>query len=291
MGGTSRLRAEEKRRRKLVAAQMAAASAARAADAFASAKMSRFKRFSKKVKEYRVAILKALPLGVFLPMALFLGSVGPDDFSRNYAAWARTFGLTDLAEYLGIYATGSRVFWGTILISFVYVAIAFVIPALMKSLQRDRAVVAVPISVALIVAVAVYGQYAISYPAERHISEHQRAKLKEILSPIASDFPRALAVAAVNDPEANAYAIELMTALALTGIKVVSTDTHILVPTIIRALTPNVRGVFFQVRDPKNPPQEVKQLADAMNEAGIAVNFYNNVDFPDTDYALSVGLK
>lgn len=102
-------------------------------------------------------------------------------------------------------------------------------------------------------AVAVFGQYAIGRSAERHISEYQRKKLSEILSPIATNFPRALIVSAVLDPEADAYAIELMTALALTGLKVAGTANRMLAPFNIRALSPHIQGVFFQVRDPRNP--------------------------------------
>lgn len=37
-------------------------------------------------REWRSAIYRAIPLGVLLLMSIFFGSVGPDDFSRNYAA-------------------------------------------------------------------------------------------------------------------------------------------------------------------------------------------------------------
>lgn len=139
----------------------------------------------------RTSVLKVLPLGVILPMLIFFASVGPDDVAKNYAGWARKFGLTDFANTLAIYATGPRVFWGVIVVTVVYVFIAFVLPALIKRSQKDKAAVVVPVSVALIVAFAVYGQYAVSYPAERHVSESQRAKLKELISPIADSFPRA----------------------------------------------------------------------------------------------------
>ena len=111
------------------------------------------------------------------------------------------------------------------------------------------------------------------------------------MSPVAVNFPRALAVGAVLDPEADAYAIELMTALALTGLKVASINNKMLAPLNIRALSPHVQGVFFQVRDPVNPPNEVKTLVDALEKSGIRVRYANNVDFPESDYALSVGLR
>ena len=49
-------------------------------------------------------------IGSGAPMIFFLGSVGPDDFARNYAGWARKWGLTDWAEWLAQYATGPKSF-------------------------------------------------------------------------------------------------------------------------------------------------------------------------------------
>jgi hypothetical protein len=243
------------------------------------------------MRVYRWTILRTLPLGVFLPMTIFFGSVGPDDFAKNYAAWARKWGLTDWADWLSQYATGPRVFWTVALISLVYLAIAFAIPYLIKRAKKNTAIVAVPISVAVIVAVAVFGQYEISIPSERHITELQRSRLKEILGPVAPNFPRALSVAAADNPESNGYAIELMIALGQAGLKIASLNENMLVPAPMRALAPNVRGAFFQVHDPENPPQEAKDISKALTAAGITTNIYNNQNFPDMDYALTVGLK
>lgn len=94
-------------------------------------------------REFKWTIIKSLPLGVVLPMSVFFGSVGPDDFSKNYAGWARKFGLTEWADWLGLYATAPRVFWSAVLISFVYLMIAFIIPAIVKQTKREVAVIAV----------------------------------------------------------------------------------------------------------------------------------------------------
>jgi hypothetical protein len=244
-----------------------------------------------RLREYRWTILRVLPLGVLLPVTLFLGSVGPDDFAKNYASWARTWGLTDWAEWLSLYATGPRVFWGAALVSSVYIAIAFIVPFLIRRASKDSAVVAVPMIVSIIVIVAVFGQYEMAISGERHVSEYQRAKLKESLSPVAANFPRALLVAAIDTPEAQGFAAELMTGLALAGIKIATLDRHgtTMAPTIMRAIG-QVKGIFFQVKDPKNPPAEVATLKKALESASMHVHFMPNVDFPDSDYVLTVGL-
>ena len=102
------------------------------------------------------------PLGIILPMTIFFGSVGPDDFAKNYAAWARKWGLTDWADWLSLYATGPHVFWGVILVSFIYLVLAFGLPFLIENTKRTTAAVVVPITVAIIIAIAVYGQHEIS---------------------------------------------------------------------------------------------------------------------------------
>src|ERR1700676_1113178 len=118
-------------------------------------------RQSSFMREHRWTILRALPLGVFLPMSVFFGSVGPDDFARNYANWAKKWGLDGWVDWLGQHATGPRVFWSAIFVTVIYVAIAFGLPSLIKHTKKNTATVVVPISVAFIVIGAVYGGHLI----------------------------------------------------------------------------------------------------------------------------------
>ena len=68
-----------------------------------------------------------------------------------------------MGRLLGQHATGPHVFWSVVLVSFVYLAIAFGLPFLIEHTKKSTAIIVVPISVACIVAVAVYGQHTISY--------------------------------------------------------------------------------------------------------------------------------
>jgi hypothetical protein len=119
---------------------------------------------------------------------IFFGSVGPDDFAKNYAAWARKFGLSDWANWLNQHASGPRIFWSVVLVTILYLIIAFGLPFLITRATRNVAAVAVPVCVALILVIAGYGQYTMSFPVERHVSPAQAAKLKEILGPVAANF-------------------------------------------------------------------------------------------------------
>jgi hypothetical protein len=131
----------------------------------------------KRLRAYRSGIVKAIPLGVFLPMMIFFGSVGPDDYAKNYAAWARKFGLSDWADWLNQHLNGPRVFWGTIFICLTYLVIAFAIPWLIRRTKTDTAAVVIPIVVAAIVLLAVLGLYSFNEPVERHVTAAQRASL------------------------------------------------------------------------------------------------------------------
>jgi hypothetical protein len=252
--------------------------------------ISRRQLFADFIREFKWTIIKSLPLGVILPMSIFFGSVGPDDYAKNYAAWARKFGLADQAEWLSLHINGPRVFWAAFLVSLIYLAIAFVIPALIRRAKTDRAAIIVPMLVAAVVVVALYGQYEVlSANSDRHLNEYQRAKLKETLSPVASKFSEPIKVAAhESDPESTGYAIEIMIVFSKAGLKVASTNQRLPVPFRMAALDTKVRGVFFQVLDAKHIPAEVELLRGALKNADINSVLYNNPDLRDTDYALVV---
>jgi hypothetical protein len=218
---------------------------------------------------WRWAILKALPLGVLLPMTLFFGSVGPDDFAKNYAAWARKWGLTDWADWLGTYATGPRVFWVTTLLSVIYLVVVFGLPALIKRTPSNIAAFAVPIIVAILMLLGTYGLYLSTTPGERHITEDQRVQLKETLAPLLPTLSTQILVCSADNPEASNYAVELMAALTQAGLKIHSMSSEMAIPCPIRVLTPKLTGVAFLVSNPNDPPSEVRTLTWALASAGI----------------------
>ena len=247
--------------------------------------------YTTRMYERRWAILKALPLGLLLPMMLFFGSVGPDDFAKNYAAWARKWGLTDWADWLGAYATGPRVFWAAVLLSVIYLVIVFGLPALIKRAPSNIAAFVVPIIVTILVFVGAYVLYSFSIPGERHVTDLQRAKLKETLAPLLPTLTTQILVCSVDNPEANNYAVELMDALAKAGLKIHSMSSEMATPCPIRTLTPELTGVAFLVSNPTDPPGEVRTLTWALASAGIRAGTWNINDFAPSDYALMVGMK
>jgi len=174
--------------------------------------------------------------------------------------------------------------FSAVLISIVYILPAFIIPSLIRRARRDRAAIAVPLSVGLILVFALYGQNEILFASsDRHLDEYQRSKLKADLAPIASSFPRAIVVMAA---EASGYATEIMIALAQAGVKVASTNQRLPQPFRMTANDTGVRGVFFQVHDSGSIPQEVGLLRGALKDADVATVVYNNPDLQEADYAL-----
>jgi len=144
----------------------------------------------RRLRKHASTVIRVVPLGVVLPMIFFLGSVGPDDFARNYAGWARKWGLTDWAEWLAQYATGPRVFWTVVLFSGVYLAIVFGLPALIERTKKNVAAVIVPVSVTAILIIILYAWSLITprSPPQWNITPEQDDELKVALSEAANKY-------------------------------------------------------------------------------------------------------
>jgi hypothetical protein len=128
-------------------------------------------------------------------------------------------GLTDWADWLGTHATGPRVFWAAVLFSVIYLVVVFGLPALIKRAPSNIAAFAVPIIVTILIFIGAYGLYSFGVPGERHVTDDQRAKLKEVLAPLLSTFSTQILVCSVDNAEANKYAVELMAASTQAGLK------------------------------------------------------------------------
>jgi hypothetical protein len=134
--------------------------------------------------------------------------------------------------------------------------------------------------------------HLISDNADRHLNDIQKAKLKDAISPSISIFGRPITVFSADNPESNGYAIELMKELAKDGIKIQSLLPDMVAPFPMRALDTNVRGVFFQVKDRKNPSSEVRTLIWVLASAEIKATIWENSTLPSADnYILTIGLK
>jgi hypothetical protein len=143
-------------------------------------------------------------------MSVFFGSVGPDDFARNYANWAKKWGLDGWVDWLGQHATGPRVFWSAIFVTVIYVAIAFGLPSLIKHTKKNTATVVVPISVAFIVIGAVYGGHLIglSGPNSAELTPDSLTKLLPPKYPL-TDAERSRLIAVLNAfPEGSRFPVE-----------------------------------------------------------------------------------
>jgi hypothetical protein len=126
---------------------------------------------------------------------------------------------------------------------------------------------------------------------DRHLSEDQKERLKTLLKTFKDSYGRELAVAAVDNPEANQYAVELMTAFKEGGVPVHSESTAMLIPAPVRALSTEVRGVSFQVHEIVAPPDEVRNLISTFAKVGIKVDIWADSMLGPRDYVLTIGLK
>lgn len=250
-----------------------------------------------RIRKNRSAVFKVLPLGVILPMSIFFGSVGPDDFAKNYAAWAVKFGLVDWANWLSQYATAPRVFWTVILFSVVYVAIVFGIPFLIDNTKTSTAVVAVPIGVALIVMIAVGGQYFIGLQqtAARSMTQAEFAKLVNTFSPIASEFPNLLVDAVASSDDAAGYAQLFMIAFHRAGITVEGVkpndENGILYPSLASVQSPQMKGLFIGVQNSNSPPAVAIRFHGALAEVGYQARFLTWGSMKGNDFVFVVSYR
>ena len=127
--------------------------------------------------------------------------------------------------------------------------------------------------------------------ADRHVTEAQSSKLKELIGPVADVFNNPVHVAAADTAEARGYAIDLMEALTKAGLPLFTKDKRQpFVPQDVRAYGA-FKGVFIQVADPSKPPKEATILFDALNKAGIKTAYWKNMDLWLDQYVVTVGIK
>lgn len=80
-------------------------------------------------------IIKALPLGITLPVVLAAGTVAPDDVASNYAKWAHSIGIERVPAWLAEKAADQRALvWG-ISLAFLYAFLVWGIPSIWHHLR------------------------------------------------------------------------------------------------------------------------------------------------------------
>jgi hypothetical protein len=77
-------------------------------------------------------ILKALPLGLGVPIVIGAASVRPEDAASNLSGWLRIMGIRNVPEWLASPSIDRRVIIATIIIAVIYSSIVWGIPYLRK---------------------------------------------------------------------------------------------------------------------------------------------------------------
>jgi hypothetical protein len=75
-------------------------------------------------------LLKALPLGVAVPILIGSASVSPEDAASNISKWADKVGIHDLPSWLTAAAANRQVFYAGIAAALMYASVVWGIPAL-----------------------------------------------------------------------------------------------------------------------------------------------------------------
>jgi hypothetical protein len=100
--------------------------------------------------------------------------------------------------------------------------------------------------------------------SQRSLTAEQANKFTEALNIMNPQQKPLINIGAITDPEAQQYAIELMTAMKAAGICAAQAE-----PTYMFATTPDERGILVVVQDHNNPPDCAKVIMDAFQAAKI----------------------
>ena len=127
------------------------------------------------------------------------------------------------------------------------------------------------------------GQMAAMKTVDRHILPEARRRFAQAIGIRSAMFKLPIVVLSSNDPETNGYALEIMTTLRQAGL-----PTNGQIPGTMRAFGSQVEGIYFEVPDPNNPPDQVRVLMDAFGAINIATRLAPTSMPTPESYALVV---
>jgi hypothetical protein len=94
------------------------------------------------------AWVKAIPLGVALPVAIMVASVKPEDAASNVSAWVQFVGFEHVPSWLNAPGIDTKVFWGAVVAAGIYALVAWGPPIIKPKKSKDE-VLAPPKSLAI----------------------------------------------------------------------------------------------------------------------------------------------
>ncbi len=83
-------------------------------------------------------LLKALPLGIALPVVLFAASVGPEDAQSNISKWLAKFGAHNLPTWIIDPAVDHRAIYGCLILAALYALLVWIVIPHALKLRTDR---------------------------------------------------------------------------------------------------------------------------------------------------------
>jgi hypothetical protein len=238
-------------------------------------------------KQFMVSkILKALPLGIGVPMIAVAASNGPDDVGRNLAKWPAALGWNEAAHWVAEYLTGPKVFWGTIIFCAVYVLVVWGLPALLRHTKTATAAITIPIIVAFIFIGSLFAGYHLAQPNVWHFTDDQ----KKILTAAMAKEPQKLNFGVIPvpaSPSAIAYSYSLLKFMGWEngwGVQVLPYDAY---------YSPEDVGLKIAVKKGTDPEtnenaQTLKRVFEAL---GPKIPFVGDPRLADNGVALIVGAR
>jgi hypothetical protein len=169
--------------------------------------------------------------------------------------------------------------------------IAFVLPFLIKRTRANVSAVLVPTMVAVMIVMVAYGQYALSFPSQRHMTLEDFNKLIARLKAADPQLPSFEVQAVGGAADSAGYAEEFMYAFHNSGITIngIAPDSEeVLFPSPANVSSPEMKGLYIGVKDAKSPPDSAKQLQLILRDAGFSAKFANWAHMPANLFILAV---
>jgi hypothetical protein len=232
-----------------------------------------------------LALLKALPLGLALPLVIAAASIGPEDAASNLAKWVRWLGFSDIPRWLSDKAADHRIIVAAIVFGIAYAIVVWGIPFLIR--RTSQSSITVPlIAIVLFFSGGLLWQYLNPSPQWR-LSVEQAKKLSNLLEQV---------------PAGQRFKVPLTALIASTASQVYAQQLAEVFEThewncslsLDGRMPPNLVGMALIVPNGLNssagPPQDEMRISEILEKARFRFTIGNFRSFNWPNWTIAIGL-
>lgn len=164
-----------------------------------------------KIRPFFGNILRALPLGLGVPVLAVMATSRAGDVGKNLASWATALGWNNFAEWVTVHITGARLIWGIVIFLIVYVVIVWGLPTFIRRAEQNRVAVVVPLVTVALIALVIIALLIVQTPAVTwEFPEEQQQALRTAVEKTNTNINMAIYPVPGAPSDAVAFAYDLM---------------------------------------------------------------------------------